>query len=840
MRKLKRIIALVTVAMFLLSLAAPAAMAATKEDAFSRLNALDVAIGDATGNPQYDKNFTRAEAAAIMVNLSGMNAAINAAKGATKFKDVPASHWATGVINLAVGAGIIKGYPDGSYKPENNVTYAEMSAMLIGVLGYTPKLQGTWPSNVIGKAAQLGLLDGVSVNDYNGAALRSNVFVAADNALDTAVLKEMKDGYEEGAALMVDKLNVVKKKEGIVTNVPNYGMAKGKVQVDPDTTVAGDDFTVTVADGVDPNANYGEKVVAWEKDDKVFFFDVKTSSSSIYRDELDAAYIVADDQIDLKAADKKITFAAGATIMRNYVAAAKGALLKGDKVKVVLDGNGKVAYIEAWSYLQALVDEVKASDEKIIFADPAGSLELKDDVVSIIKNGKVATLADVKAGDVIDYLENAAKDITNVYVSDAVKTGKLTAAAQAATFYKLTVGDAVVNSIDLSIGLSDDNGDTYNDSTSSDSFRGYFNKEVTVRLNKDGKAVWLSAASADDSSEFAVLVRDIKNDSGLDTNTYIKAGKLDGTNVNYQVTKDTDIDSKDVSEAALAGATIVSTDGLATLAVNEIVKITLTSDGKVDTIKHYGAELITDANGSMAVSKDNDTITIDTTAYKVTADTKIIKRKAALGEVAAVTWAGVESQVNGANNLVLLGGASTLWAVVDNGKIKNMVILENLASTTDYKYGVIASRGTDADLGTFTEVDINGTYTKHKGAVNAVYGDRTLIQYKVDSDNKISTVTSVGAMTVTGATYSTYIVKNVNKTERILTVVEYDGTNELATKLYPLYDTNIQVYSVKDNKLTDKSIDDLSSGNKVKVYDDLNADGDADSPDGAVDFIILQ
>lgn len=131
--------------------------------------------------------------------------AFNAAKGPTKFKDVASSHWASGAVNLAEGAGIMKGYPDGTFKPDECVSYAELSAMLVGVLGYTPKLQGTWPSNVISKATELGLLDGVNVTDYNTAALRSDVFLAADNALDTKSLIMVKDGYEVDTKTLVER-----------------------------------------------------------------------------------------------------------------------------------------------------------------------------------------------------------------------------------------------------------------------------------------------------------------------------------------------------------------------------------------------------------------------------------------------------------------------------------------------------------------------------------------------------------------------------------------------------------------------------------------------------------
>ena len=53
--------------------------------------------------------------------------------------DVPANSWASGYINVAVTMGIINGYPDGTFKPENPVTYAEALKMILAAIGYVPE-----------------------------------------------------------------------------------------------------------------------------------------------------------------------------------------------------------------------------------------------------------------------------------------------------------------------------------------------------------------------------------------------------------------------------------------------------------------------------------------------------------------------------------------------------------------------------------------------------------------------------------------------------------------------------------------------------------------------------
>ena len=54
-----------------------------------------------------------------------------------KFSDVSTSHWANGVISYASeekmknGQNIVNGYPDGTFKPEDNITNAELLKMLV-------------------------------------------------------------------------------------------------------------------------------------------------------------------------------------------------------------------------------------------------------------------------------------------------------------------------------------------------------------------------------------------------------------------------------------------------------------------------------------------------------------------------------------------------------------------------------------------------------------------------------------------------------------------------------------------------------------------------------------
>jgi uncharacterized membrane protein len=172
MKNLKKVTVLLVALAMLFVLAAPVFASSTPTDvigtdyesAVGKLASLGIVQGLTNTQGVEDGNFapereiTRAEFAKIAAYLVGLGEAAEAASGMTKFSDVPASHWASGYINLAVNEGLVKGYPDGTFKPSANVTNAEVLTVLVRALGLGPVVEqpskGTWPSNYIAQASQ--------------------------------------------------------------------------------------------------------------------------------------------------------------------------------------------------------------------------------------------------------------------------------------------------------------------------------------------------------------------------------------------------------------------------------------------------------------------------------------------------------------------------------------------------------------------------------------------------------------------------------------------------------------------------------------------------------------
>ena len=199
MKNLNKVLAMLVVFMMMLSTVAFASSFADVADTSSYSTAIEVGVdlglfkGYEDGTFKPEGEITRAEFAAIIVRLLGQEAQAAGAKASTQFVDVPADHWAAGYVNIAVQAGVINGYGDGNFGPEDLVEYQDAITMMVRALGYEPAIGSAgYPTGYLTKAGELGLTTGV--NGSNGvAANRGAVAQIAFNALDVPLMTQ--SGY---------------------------------------------------------------------------------------------------------------------------------------------------------------------------------------------------------------------------------------------------------------------------------------------------------------------------------------------------------------------------------------------------------------------------------------------------------------------------------------------------------------------------------------------------------------------------------------------------------------------------------------------------------------------
>jgi len=125
-------------------------------DAIELLTTLGVLHGYDDGTFRPDDKVQRDEMAKMVYIMA--TAFDNAGEGVKIFPDVAQKHWASGFIAWASTKEIVGGYEDGTFRPDDNITYDEALKMTAAMLGYTDFDPELWPSDVrIVALKQLGL-----------------------------------------------------------------------------------------------------------------------------------------------------------------------------------------------------------------------------------------------------------------------------------------------------------------------------------------------------------------------------------------------------------------------------------------------------------------------------------------------------------------------------------------------------------------------------------------------------------------------------------------------------------------------------------------------------------
>ena len=144
-------------------------------------------------------------------------------------------HWAEGSIQAAVGAGIVKGYADGTFKPNAAVTRAEFTVMLMNA----PKPQatgtertftdtaeiGAWARAAVAQAVEAGIVTGYGDGSFRPAATitRAEMAVmiarAADIESDTDAITGFADdgdipAWAKGAVAAVRQAGILQGRSG--------------------------------------------------------------------------------------------------------------------------------------------------------------------------------------------------------------------------------------------------------------------------------------------------------------------------------------------------------------------------------------------------------------------------------------------------------------------------------------------------------------------------------------------------------------------------------------------------------------------------------------------------
>ena len=374
------------------------------------LSGLGVIGGFPDGTFGPEKEVTRAQMATMIVNCLGMTVT---GQTDTKFSDVPASHWASGFINYAASVGFIAGYPDGSFKPDQQVTYDQALTMIVAAEGYkSDSLTGSWPGNFVNQARALGILD-ICETTGTANAPRQDIACFLYKALTNKLGYTDKDGAFHanldgsgvandtmlsrlGAEVLknadgTDKFFVIEGTEDSVINLKNYMGAYASVYVNKD----GDIVAMK-----EVKSQFIEGYLDDLKDE--YKFDsAKQAAADIYKsfkngdiDGTDVAYDKPEDSVKL-AVKLSSTGKSVSEIYSMQVWTAATTIMADEDIQDYI--TGKTPKIEGIKF--ALDEDDEIDTNSFVLNGVSAVSEIKEDDVVTIYKGSDGTIARLDVSD---------------------------------------------------------------------------------------------------------------------------------------------------------------------------------------------------------------------------------------------------------------------------------------------------------------------------------------------------------------------------------------------------------------------------------------------------------
>ena len=419
-----------------------------------------IEVGLVNGYPEdntYRPNVvvTRAQMAKMMVVALGEEGKVtSAATKKSTFTDIKNGHWAYGYVNVAKDLGIINGYPDGRFGPDETVTYAEATTMAIRALGYDDEVGKSteiWPNNYTSYAKKLDLYDGMGTFTANKGAARGDVAIVLWNMLRTGVCTVVGQSgntlkYGQGQRMISKYKNYTYLKDATITSVKfddNYSKATVKIADDKDSL----SLSMTSAEVL---KYYGRKLEVMYKNSTKKLCSI--TDQKAYKVKTGSITKVTSKKIEID--DDEYTLPSKSNILLYKVDSLSEAIdatliLDGSTVKYVIASGAREIKI-------GFVDEVDVKISKKVYG-----MKVKVAGSSRVTTYELINEKDMpKEGSVIIYYVNSKdqvgiiKELTEdnassigSLTSKKIKIGKTTYTYDADTFTVLNVGTSSIKNL---------------------------------------------------------------------------------------------------------------------------------------------------------------------------------------------------------------------------------------------------------------------------------------------------------------------------------------------------------------------------------------------------------
>lgn len=451
-------------------------------EAVNRLSELGIINGYEDGSFRPDNNVTRAEFSKIIVGMMNKYTEAKSTPPSSAFDDVNQVQWCIPYVNYLTANGVIKGYADATFRPSNIITYAEAATIICRVLGYDEATVGySWPANYMNEAAALELSD--TAHSASDPVTRAVVAEITDNALFTYVngKKEVKYLESIGYTVTDNCYIIASQNDDASLNSDEIRTDNGVYEVKNNSIIsmAGSSGTLILDDN--------NKAVSFRKKDMksltVTVTDIDENRTIDYRtsDNQKGSYQFTSN-FTLYSDNNKTSYA----LMQNEIT-------EGTKIKFMGEQEGK------WTFAvidtsQSTITPVKASKNYTSSDKYLEGIPIDFDGLTVYRDNKTVTVADIKADDVIYYNTNTntmdvyTKKVTGIYNKALPSKAYVTSVNVGGNEYKINskVSTAKLDASDGSFNIGD---------------------KVTLLLGKNDEVCFAVESSGFDTFSYGVVLK---------------------------------------------------------------------------------------------------------------------------------------------------------------------------------------------------------------------------------------------------------------------------------------------------------------------------------------------
>lgn len=396
----------------------------------SLLSATQIMQGNENGDFNDYETLTREQFAKITVSVADPDYIPTGSS--SPFSDVSESRWSSGYIDRANKMGFFHGYPDGTFRPEEEIVPEEVSKVMLKLLGYeNDNITGNWATTQINFANDKGLLDGV---DYSiGKPITR---IEASKIIRNSLLTQIKDSEAYlietmGYAYYSDAIILSDKSTGAEYVLTSNGTFKKNGAVEASDIGKKGDLIV----------NKKGEIVCFLQSNKLFnSYTVKTASG-------DSISVFGAQGAIADIPDEALFFVNG---IKESFAEAKQTLKVGDSLTVAYADNGDIDYLSVSGNLMTSPQfikniQVNSETEYIRDGNVSSYSEIgPSDICYLIESENTVVAYSKKITGVFENAYPTKENITSVTVSgNTYKIGHTNASNKLSSSDNIKYGDTV-------------------------------------------------------------------------------------------------------------------------------------------------------------------------------------------------------------------------------------------------------------------------------------------------------------------------------------------------------------------------------------------------------------